>query len=83
MIDHVDEMAIVEFGEEVGFDLIRCFFAGSGEIDLEGIEFVIFTTEVDTSMSGCVLGLSSLAEEEVNLVLVCVLLCFHKIKMII
>jgi hypothetical protein len=77
VIDHVDEMLVIEFRKEICLNLIGSFLTRSWKIDLQGVEFVIFASEIDTNIGAVLLGLASLAQEEVNLVLVCVLLCLH------
>lgn len=48
MVDHVDEMREVEFREEIHFYFEGLFLAGAREVDLEGVERVVFAAEVDT-----------------------------------
>ena len=77
MVDHVDEMAVIELSEEVGLNLVGCFLGRSWKIDLQSVELAILASEIDTRIRAVLLGLASLAQEEVDLVLVCVLLCLH------
>lgn len=47
MVDHVDEMGEVEFGEEIHFDFVGLFLARARKVDLEGVERVVLAAEVD------------------------------------
>lgn len=38
VIDHIDEVAVVEFAEKVGLDSVSGLLARPGEIDLESVE---------------------------------------------
>lgn len=70
MVDHVDEMREVEFREEIHFYFEGLFLAGAREVDLEGVERVVFAAEVD-------IGLSSFSKEEVDGIFICVLFSLH------
>lgn len=67
MVDEIDEVGVLEFGEEVNLYGICGFLGCAGEVDFEGVELLMVTGEVDV-------GLSSVSEFEVDLVVVCELL---------
>lgn len=48
VVDHIDEVAVVEFAEEVGLDPVGGLLAGPGEIDLESVELRGLAAEIDT-----------------------------------
>ena len=49
MVDDVDEVGEVEFGEEVDLYFECLLFAGAWEINFEGVELVVFAAKVDAA----------------------------------
>jgi hypothetical protein len=47
VVDHVDEVLVVQFGQEIGLDLIGGLLAGAGQVDLEGEKVVVLAAEID------------------------------------
>jgi hypothetical protein len=46
--DHVDDVGEGEVAEEIGLHSVGFLFAGSGVINLEGVDLIVLAGEVDT-----------------------------------